>query len=146
MTDKAAFTEEEWKLILEGPSGAGFMVIMAQRGGTFRETISMAKAYVEAQQQHGGSELIDAIVAQKPKADRSRKHSYEELRDHTLGQLRDVIALLNAKATPEEVADYKKLVVSVATHAAEAHKEKGSEEPVSEAEQAALTAISDALS
>jgi len=146
MTTQTAFSEEEWKLILEGPSGAGFTVILAQRGGTFRETISMAKAYAEAQQQHGGSELIDAIVAQKPKADRAHSHSFDELRDHTLEQLRSAIALLNAKATPEEVADYKKFVISVATHAAEAHKENGSEDPISEAEQAALTAISDALS
>ena len=145
MTTQSAFTEAEWKLILEGPSGAGFTVIMAQRGGTFRETISMAKAYDEAQKQHGGSELIDAIVSQKPKADREHAHSFEELRDHTLEQLRAAITLLDAKATPEEVADYKKFVVSVATKAAEAHEEKGSEEPISEAEQAALTAIADAL-
>ncbi|MGK2878394.1 MAG: hypothetical protein ACSLFF_07445 [Solirubrobacterales bacterium] len=146
MTNQAAFTEEEWKLILEGPAGAGFTVIMAQRGGTIRETVSMAKAYAEAQRQHGGSELVDAIVSQKPKADRKHNHSFEELRDHTVAQLRAVIALLNAKATPEEVVDYKKFVVSVATHAAQAHKEKGSEDPISEAEQAALTAISEALS
>jgi hypothetical protein len=146
MTTQAAFTEEEWKLILEGPADAGFTVIMAQRGGTFRETISMAKSYVAAQQEHGGSELIDAVVAQKPKPDRAHSHSFEELREHTLEQLRAALALLNAKATPEEVADYKKFVVFVATHAAEAHKEKGSEDPISEAEQAALTAISEALS
>jgi hypothetical protein len=145
MTTQAAFTEDEWRLILEGPSGAGFTVIMSQRGGTIRETVSMAKAYVEAQQQHGGSELIDEIVSNKPKADRSHSHSFEELRDHTLQQLRDAVALLDAKATPEEVADYKKFVVSVATHAAQAHKEKGNEDPISEAEQAALTAISDAM-
>lgn len=145
MTTQAAFSEEEWKLILEAPAGSGFTVIMAQRGGTFRETLSMAKAYVEAQRELGGSELIDAIVSQKPKADRSHGHSYEELRDHTIEKLREVIALLTSKATPEEVADYKKFVVSVATRAAEAHKENGSEEPISEAEQAALTAITDAL-
>ena len=146
MTTQAAFTEEEWTLILEGPAGAGFTVIMAQRGGTMRETMSMAKAYAEAKQQHGGSELIDAIVSEKPKMDRSHNHSFEELRDHTLGQLRDAISLLNSKATPEEVADYKKFVVAVATRAAQAHEEKGSDDPISEAEQAALTAISEALS
>jgi hypothetical protein len=146
MTTQAAFTEEEWKLILEGPAGAGFTVIMAQRGGTIRETISMAKAYVEAQKQHGGSELIDEIVAEKPKVDREHSHSYEERRDHTIKQLRDAVALLNTKATPEEVADYKKFVVAVATRAAQAHEEKGNDDPISDAEQAALTAISDALS
>jgi hypothetical protein len=146
MTTQAAFTEEEWKLILEGPAGAGFTVIMSQRGGTIRETVSMAKAYVEAQKQPGGSELIDAIVAEKPKADRKHNHSFEELRDHTLEQLRAAIALLNAKATPEEVADYKKFVVAVATRAAQAHEEKGNDDPISEAEQAALTEIEGALS
>lgn len=145
MTTQAAFTEEEWKIILEGPSGAGFTVIMSQRGGTFRETISMAKAYAEAQQQNGGTELIDEIVSKKPKADREHAHSFEELRDHTVEQLRSAITLLQAKATPEEVADYKKFVISVATHAAEAKTEKGNTEPISEAEQAALTAITDAL-
>jgi hypothetical protein len=145
MTTQAAFTEEEWKLILEGPADAGFTVIMSQRGGTFRETISMAKAYAEAQQQHGGSELIDAIVSNKPKPDRAHSHSFEELRDHTIEQLRAALALLEAKATPEEIADYKKFVVTVATRAAQAHEEKGSDDPISEAEQAALTAISDAL-
>lgn len=145
MTTQAAFTEEEWTLILEGPAGAGFTVIMAQRGGTIRETVSMAKAYVEAQKQHGGSELIDEIVAEKPKVDRQYSHSYEERRDHTIQQLRDAVALLSAKATPEEVADYKKFVVAVATRAAQAHEEKGNDASISEAEQAALTAISDAL-
>lgn len=145
MTTQAAFSEDEWKLILEGPAGAGFTVIMSQRGGTMRETMSMAKAYAEAQQEHGGTELVDAIVSQKPKADRSHAHSFEELRDHTLEELRAAIALLDAKATPEEVAGYKKFVVAVATRAAQAHKENGSEEPISDAEQAALTAISDAL-
>lgn len=145
MTTQAAFTEDEWKLILEGPSGAGFTVIMAQRGGTFRETLSIAKAYVEAQKEHGGSELVDVIVSQKPKTDRAHAHSFEELRVHTLEQLRSAVALLNAKATPDEVAGYKKFVLAVATRAAEAHEEKGNSEPISEAEQAALTAISEAL-
>ena len=56
MTTKADFTEEEWKLVLEGPTSAGMIVITAQRGGTIRETVSMAKAYAEARQQHRSNE------------------------------------------------------------------------------------------
>ena len=67
MTTSADFTPEEWELILEGPTGAGTIVITAQRGGTFRETFSMAKAYTEARQQHGESELLDELVSTKPK-------------------------------------------------------------------------------
>jgi hypothetical protein len=63
VTRKADFTEQEWKLVLEGPTSAGMIVITAQRGGVLRETVSMAKAYAQARQQHGQSELLDGIVA-----------------------------------------------------------------------------------
>lgn len=145
MTNKTAFTEAEWDLLREGPTAAGFMVITAQRGGMMRETVSMAKAYIEAQQQPGSSELIDALVAEKPKMDRTKHGSFDELREYALTKLREALALLGAKATPEEVAQYKDFVVAVATRAAQAHTEKGSDEPVSSDEQAALAAISAVL-
>ena len=63
MTTKSDFSTEDWQLILEAPPSAGMIVVTAQRGGTFRETIAMAKAYAEARQQHGESELLDEIVA-----------------------------------------------------------------------------------
>jgi tRNA(Arg) A34 adenosine deaminase TadA len=44
------------------------VVIMAQRGGTFRETISIGKADAEARERHGESELLDEIVAAKPES------------------------------------------------------------------------------
>ena len=43
MTSKSDFTAEEWQLILEAPPSAGMIVVTAQRGGSFRETIAMAK-------------------------------------------------------------------------------------------------------
>src|SRR5205807_9931179 len=43
------------------PPSAGLIVITAQRGGSFRESIAMAKSYVEARQDHGASELLDEI-------------------------------------------------------------------------------------
>ena len=45
MTTKAAFSPDEWKVVLEGPPSAGMIVITAARGGMFRETIAMTKAY-----------------------------------------------------------------------------------------------------
>ena len=50
MTTKSDFSAEEWQLILEAPPSAGMIVVTAQRGGIFRETIAMAKAYTEARQ------------------------------------------------------------------------------------------------
>ena len=63
MTTKAAFSPEEWKAVLEGPPTAGLIVITAARGGMFRETVAMSKAYAEARTEHGDSELLDEIVA-----------------------------------------------------------------------------------
>src|SRR5215469_16885391 len=61
MTTKAAFTPEEWQVVLEGPPSAGMIVITAAHGGSFRETIAMSKAYVDARAQHGASELLDEV-------------------------------------------------------------------------------------
>ena len=143
MTGKASFTPEEWTLILEGPPSAGLIVVTAQRGGSFRETIAMAKAYIEARKHHGESELLDEIVAAKPERDHTRYHSAEELKQAGLAHLRDAVGLLGSKATPEEVEDYRRFVLTLADKVASAHREGG--QAVSDAERAAIKEIADAL-
>src|SRR5271155_641944 len=143
MTSKSDFTTEEWKLVLEAPPSAGMIVVTAQRGGSFRETIAMAKSYVEARQQHGKSELLDDIVAAKPERDHTHYHSPEELKTNGLQHLRDAAALLATKATAEEVDEYRRFIVTLSQHVAAAHREHGQE--VSEAEQAAINDITAAL-
>jgi glyoxylase-like metal-dependent hydrolase (beta-lactamase superfamily II) len=143
MTGKADFTPEEWDLLLEAPPTAGMIVITAQRGGTFRETLALAKTYAEARQQHGESELLDEIVAAKPEIDHKRHHSYEELREHGLKQLQDASHLLDEKATPDEAEGYKRFVVTLVEKVAHAHREHGAE--VSDAEQTAINEITAAL-
>jgi hypothetical protein len=143
MTTKAAFSPEEWKVVLEGPPAAGMMVITAAHGGTFRETIAMSKAYAETRAEHGDSELLDEIVSAKPKVDHTRYHSPEELRDGGLGHLRDAMALLESKATAEERDDYRRFVISLANKVAAAHREHG--QSVSPAEATAIQQITEAL-
>ena len=148
MTGQSDFADEEWKQILQAPPTAGMIVITAQRGGSIRESFSIAKAYTEARREHEESELLDEIAAAKPEVDRTRYRSAEELREHGLQHLRDAVALLEQKATPEEVDQYRKFVVDLAKRVAEAHKEGFlglSGEPVSEAEQAAVDEIAAAL-
>jgi hypothetical protein len=146
MTTRADFTPQEWELVLEGPPSAGMIVITAQRGGILRETISMARAYAEARAKHGQSELLDEIVAAKPEVDHTRYHSPEELRTHLLEHLRDAVALLESKAEPAELEDYKRFVVGLAEHVAAAHREsRGDAGSISDAERAALGEITDAL-
>ena len=143
MTGKADFTQEEWDIILEGPPSAGMIVVTAQRGGTFRESFAIGRAYVEARQQHGDSELLDEIVAAKPERDHTRYHSVEELKQGGLQHLRDAVELLERKATPEEVEDYRRFVLNLADKVAKAHREGG--EQISDAEQAAIEEVSASL-
>jgi hypothetical protein len=143
MTSKDDFTTEEWHLILEAPPSAGMIVITAQRGGSFRETVAMAKSYAEARQQHGKSELLDAIVAAKPARDHSHAHSAEELKEQGLQHLRDAVALLQTKASAEEVEEYRRFIVTLTQHVAAAHRE--GDQDVSPAEQAAIDEIAQAL-
>jgi hypothetical protein len=143
MTKKADFTPQEWELVLEGPPSAGMIVVTAQPGGTFRETFAMAKAYAEARQEHGQSELLDEIVSAKPRVDRTRSHSPEELKEHGLQLLRDAIELLEGKATADEVDGYRGFVLAVADKVASAHREGGV--AVSEHERAAIDEITGAM-
>ncbi len=143
MTTKAAFSPEEWKVVLEGPPAAGMIVITAARGGMFRETIAMSKAYTEARAEHGESELLDEIEAAKPKVDHTRYHSAEELRDNGLKHLSDAVALVYSKATAQERDDYRRFVLTLANKVAAAHKEGG--QSVSPAEAEAIQQITAAL-
>ena len=143
MTTQAAFSPEEWKVVLEGPPTAGMIVITAARGGMFRETVAMSKAYAEARDEHGESELLDEIVAAKPQVDHTRYHSAEELRDNGLRHLRDAVALVDSKATPQERDDYRRFVLTLASKVAAAHKEGG--QSVSPAEAEAIQQITAAL-
>jgi hypothetical protein len=143
MTGKADFTQQEWDLVLEGPPSAGMIVVTAQRGGTIRETLAIAKAYAEARQRHGESELLDEIVAAKPEIDHTRYHSVAELKQHGLQHLRDAVELLERKATPSEVEGYRRFVLTLAERVASAHREGGAS--VGDAERAAIAEISTRL-
>jgi hypothetical protein len=148
MTGKADFTDEEWKNVLEAPPSAGMVVIASDRGGSIRETFSMAKAYSEARQEHGDSELLDEIVSAKPEVDSTRFKTPEELKEHALQNLRDGVALVESKGSPEELAEYKKFILGLAKRVAEARKEGFlglSGERVSGEERSALAEVEAAL-
>jgi hypothetical protein len=143
MTSKADFTDEEWKLLRQAPTSAGMLVITAHRGGTIRESFSMAKAYTEARREHGASQLLDDLVSEKPEVDRTRFSSEEELKANLLQHVRDAVRLLNDKASPEEVDECRRFVLTLANRVAEAHREHG--EQVSPEERQAVEEISQAL-
>jgi hypothetical protein len=141
MTAKADFTEEEWNTVREGPAAAGIIVLTAHSGGSFRESWALAKTYTEARQQHGQSQLLDELVSERP--DVERRHSVEEQEQQGLAGLRDAVDVLERKATPEEVEEYKGFVLHVAERVAKAHEEEG--EPISAEEQAAIEKVASSL-
>jgi len=148
MTGKSDFTEEEWKTVLEGPTSAGLHVITSDRGGSIRESFSMAKAYADARQQHGDSQLLDEIVSEKPKVDKERPRSAQELKTHGPDNIREAVALVEAKGTPEELEDFRRFVMNLAQRVAEAHREGFlglSGERVSPEERTAVTEVAEAL-
>src|SRR5581483_6155094 len=143
MTGKSDFTEQEWDAVLQGPPAAGTLVATASKGGTFKESFAIAKAYAEARQEHGASQLLDEIVSAKPKVDRHLGHSPQEVKSRGLQHVRDAVGVLESKASPEEVNDYRRFVLTLSEKVAHAHREDGAD--VSGLEQSAIADITEAL-
>ncbi len=125
MTTKAAFNAEEWARITAAPALTGMLVIAAERGGTIRESVSMARVYAEARERHT-TELLAEVIATPPAIEAGRApRTFEDLDREVRPRLQNAVALLSQHATPEEVADYKRFVYTIAETVARAHKEGG---------------------
>jgi hypothetical protein len=89
----------------------------------------------------GESELLDALVAEKPPV--KRYDSQEQIEQEGLARLSGAVQLLEQKATADEVEGYRHFVREVAERVAEAHKEDG--QSVSPGEQQAIEKIDETL-
>ncbi len=137
MAGKADFTEDEWKDLQQGVTGAGLLVSSAHRDFTdsFGEASTVAKELAA----HGESE--SQLVREL-----SGTHgtgfglvvSPKEVVEETIDALGAAVAVLGAKA-PDELEAYRAFVLDVATAAAEA---KGG---VKDEETAAIERITAAL-
>jgi hypothetical protein len=141
MATKEDFSPEEWEAISDGPVYAGMMIITASRGGSFRETFSMSKTWAEARQRQGESELLDAVVAEKPKLE-DKPGSAIELHNAGIQMLQQAVQSIEAKS-PDELDAYRSFVTGLAQRVAEAHEEHG--EKVSPGERSVLDEITAAL-
>lgn len=141
MAAKADFSEEEWELLREGPATAGMIVLLASGGGSFRETWALAKTFAEARQKQGASQLLDELLEDRP--DVPRFGSAEEAETQGLERIGRAVALLEQKATPDDVEGYKRFTLEVADRVAAAHKEEG--QAVSGGESEAIAKITASL-
>ena len=139
MATQSEFTEEEWKALQKGVTGAGMLVSVGDRDFTdaFGEASALAKA-LAAQKEQSSSELVRGIASTRGSGF-GMTASPQEVETETVASIGVALAALEAKA-PDETDAYRQLVLGVADAVAEA---KGGVKP---GETAALGKIRDALS
>jgi hypothetical protein len=138
MATKADFTEDEWKAMQKGVTGAGMLVSVSDRDftDTFGEAGALAK-YLGEQREKGESQLIRELASVHGSGF-GLTASPEKVEGETLDSLRSATAALTAKA-PDEVSAYRQLVLGIADHVANA---KGGVKP---GESAVIDKIKEAL-
>ncbi len=148
MTARTDFTREEWQVLRDGPPSAALLVAAAQPGGSVRESLALAEAYglERGDPRHGP--LLDEILSWTPEVGRLRYRSVGELRQQCTQNVRDAVAVLEEKATPAELDEYRRFILGLADRVARAHGEGflGLSDPrVSDAERAAVEGIAESL-
>lgn len=148
MTRKAEFNAEEWSTVTGAPALAAIAVAAADRGGTLREGMSMARAYQEARRAEH-TELVEELLASPPGVSPTPPTDSGQLQQDAATAVRTASDLLGEKATAAELRDFGDFVVSVCEAVARAHKEGGvlgfGGKEISGPEQAVLDEIAAAL-
>lgn len=150
MTTKADFNAEEWATLVEAPLLAAMRVVASERGGTIRESLAIGRTYADARRHQGDSSLLDELVASPPAIDSERlREGGGDVQAQAAKRLTEAVALVDAKATPDEAQAYRQFILTVAEAAANANREGGfigiGGKPVSANEQAALDEVSATL-
>ena len=138
MATQADFTDDEWKAMQKGVTGAGMLVSVSDRDFTdsFGEASALAKA-LAAQRDQNPSELMRQLAAVRGTGF-GMTASPQEVETETIASLGVALGAIAAKA-PDEADAYRQLVLGVADAVAEA---KGGVKP---GETAALDRIKAAL-
>ncbi len=158
MTSKTSYTKEEWAILEKAPFYAGSIVGVADmhHGGLRKERHALVKGATLWTIPDEAKDLIRPLYSDigKFREDAERLPGYEDVDDPdnwkpaALQGLRDVMGILEAKATVDEQAAFKEWLMYVAQATAEASKEGalGLVGPrVSDKENAALDEIRQAL-
>ena len=148
MTTKSEFNAEEWERVAQAPAFAALMVMVADRGGAFRESLALGKVSAEARRD-GGSELIQALVETPPRLKPADMGPADQLRGELPQRVDEALRVVEEKATPEEAQEYRQFILRVADVVAHAAKEGGvlgiGGKEVSPEEQAVLDELSGKL-
>jgi hypothetical protein len=152
MTSRTGFTDEEWERLGRAPIVAAMAISLADPGGPIeavKESSAAVRTIVEAARENAHGDFVRAIAADVA-GKVSQRHNPmggfrprgADARQEILDELRAVNALLVAKTTPEETAQFREWLRNAAQEAAKAAKEGGflgfRAERVSEGEQQML--------
>jgi hypothetical protein len=161
MTNKAAFTADEWNKLLESVMLSGMAVTAADPSGLWglmKEGMVGGWALLEAKDA-GANELIKAVAngfgdAEGRSAARDGVRAkfsgmqLPQIRTQAIAALRDAASIVDAKA-PGDAAAFKSWLGQIAQKTAEAANEGGflgfGGVPVSDVEKATLSEVSAAL-
>ena len=145
MSTKDDFTDEEWMDVMNAPLNAGGLVLsMSPSGpmGLVHEIRAMFQAMHDLTKANATSPLMQAIaeyIAHKPSKEeeaelqalsKQQQQEFkglkpEEAKQKMMDNLREAVALVSSKSSPEDVQAYKELVFGVAEKVAGAAKEGG---------------------
>ena len=138
MATRADFTEDEWKTMQKGVTGAGLLVSAGDRDFTdsFGEAGALAK-YLGGQRENSESPFIRELATIRGSGF-GLTTSQQEVEAETVAALQGATATLAAKA-PDEVGPYRELVLGAAAAVADA---KGGVKP---GETAAIDTVREAV-
>ena len=135
MATKADFTQEEWSQIQRAPFMAGLAVVAASPSGPFgvvKEMFAVGKMLAEVKTQGSPNDLVKALVGDLETGAREQSAPAElkgktpdQVKSYAIQSLRQVAALVEKKAKPDEAQGFNNWLVAVAQKVAEAAKEGG---------------------
>jgi hypothetical protein len=156
VTTKNDYAEDEWTRIVRAPFVAGLAISLADPGGPIeatKETVATMKAATNPPSRE--QLLADVALDVQAMAQEHRhplkgyKPSRNAVGADVLDELRAVMAIVRAKASPEESAAYGGWLVASAQAAAEAAKDGGflgiGAKQVSDGEQDMLDRVREAV-
>jgi len=133
MTDKAAFTEEEWATLRRSPLVAGMAISIADPGGpieVIKETSAVMRVVTEAAAQ--GDDLVGAVAKDVREQARQRHNPVGEFKPRgatagkeMLDEIGRAAQIADAKADSAEAQAFREWLLECAQRAAEAAKEGG---------------------
>ena len=157
MTTKADFPEDEWTRIVRAPFVAGLAISLADPGGPIeaaKETMATIKTATNPPSREQLLTEVALDVQAMTQQHRNPLGEYkltkgEQPGKQVLEELRSVMAVVAARATPEETAALGQWLLATAQAAAEAAKDGGfmgfGAKQVSEGEQSMLDQLRAAL-